>query len=214
MSIYKLTGVKANNVAIYQLAFKHKSKHGDHNERLEFLGDSVLDMVISEIIYKLFPKMSEGELSQLRAKLVSRTMLNRLGNELKLLNLLSCHNTPKIEGLKNIEGNALEALIGAIYLDRGYEECRIFIQYKLLNPLINWDELQKKIVDHKSAVFQYCQKNKLELQFQLIKENPLQDENRFHIALIINGEKQSEACGKSKKAAEQLASKRFMAKIV
>lgn len=210
-TIYQITGIQAKNIDLYRQAFRHKSKHKENNERLEFLGDSVLDAAISEIIYKEFPQMSEGELSKLRAKLVSRAMLNRLGNKLQLLDHLSFRDTRKVEGLRNTEGNTLEALVGAIYLDQSYEACRIFIQNKLLSPFIHWDELQKKVVDHKSSVFQYCQKNKLELRFELIKEDLLHDENRFHIALLIDGEKRTEAYGKSKKTAEQLASKKYLA---
>lgn len=210
-TIYQITGIQAKNIDLYRQAFRHKSKHKENNERLEFLGDSVLDAAISEVIYKEFPQMSEGELSKLRAKLVSRAMLNRLGNRLQLLKHLSFRDTRKVEGLRNTEGNTLEALVGAIYLDQGYEACRVFIQNKLLRPFICWDELQKKVVDHKSAVFQYCQKYKLELQFELIKEDLLRDDNRFQIALLIDGKKQTEAYGKSKKAAEQLASKKYLA---
>ena len=210
-TIYQITGIQANNIALYRQAFRHKSKHKENNERLEFLGDSVLDAAISEVIYKEFPQMSEGELSKLRAKLVSRAMLNRLGNRLQLLEHLSFRDTRKVEGLRNTEGNTLEALVGAIYLDQGYKACRVFIQNKLLRPFIRWDELQKKVVDHKSAVFQHCQKNKLELQFELIKEDLLREDNRFQIALLIDGKRQTEAYGKSKKAAEQLASKKYLA---
>lgn len=212
-TIYQITGVHADKIDLYYLAFKHKSKHKENNERLEFLGDSILDATISEIIYKQFPDMSEGDLSKLRSKLVSRAMLNRLGNNLNLLQHLSYRETHTSDGLRNTEGNALEALVGAIYLDKGYEACRVFIQNKLLKPFIDWDKLQKKVVDHKSSVFQYCQKNKLKVQFNLIKEDIQSDENRFHIALLVDGEKQAEAFGKSKKVAEQLASKRYLAKI-
>ncbi|MCB0510188.1 MAG: ribonuclease III, partial [Bacteroidetes bacterium] len=108
--------IEAKNLGLYRLAFQHKSKHKENNERLEFLGDSILDAVVSEIIYKHFPLKDEGELSKLRSKMVSRSMLNALANKLNLLEHLSYRESSSNSGIQNIEGNTLEALIGAIYL--------------------------------------------------------------------------------------------------
>ena len=202
-----------NNISLYRLAFKHKSKNQENNERLEFLGDSILDAVISEIIYKNFPNKNEGELSKLRSKMVSRNMLNQLANHLDLLSLLSYRETHTRQGLQNSEGNALEALIGAIYLDQGYRACSKFIEQKLIKPYINWEKLEKEVVDHKSLLYTYCQKESKLPQFKMLTENMEDESKRFHIALKIDGEKVAEGFGKNKKVAEQKAAKSFLKSI-
>lgn len=209
----ELTGVTPDNIDLYHLAFKHKSRNQINNERLEFLGDSILDAIVSEIIYNDFPKKDEGELSKLRSKLVSRKMLNDLGNKLNLLEFLSYRETHTQDGLQNSVGNALEALIGAIYLDKGYLACSRFIERKLIKPYINWDKLQSEVIDHKSSLFQYCQKHKKYLDFVLLKENRESDQNRFHIAVKVDNKQVADAFGKSKKVAEQKAAKLYLAQL-
>ena len=211
--IKKLTGLEAKNIQLYHLAFKHKSKNTENNERLEFLGDSILDSVISEIIYKHFPNKNEGELSKLRSKMVSRAMLNKLANKLGLLQYLSYRATHKSDGLQNSEGNALEALIGAIYLDQGYQACQRFINNKLIEPHIDWRKLEANVVDHKSLLYTYCQKENKLLQFVGIAEDISQTDERFHIALKIDGVQVAEAKGKNKKIAEQQAAKIYLEEL-
>jgi ribonuclease-3 len=210
VQMHKLTGIRAKNIALYKLAFKHKSKNQENNERLEFLGDSILDAIISEIIYNHFPNKDEGELSKLRSKMVSRNMLNTLGNNLNLLSIISYRETHTKDGLNNTVGNALEALIGAVYLDQGYPACQVFIEKKLVDPYIDWHQLEAKVTDHKSSLFRYCQKEKKHLQFVLLEENAIDDPKRFHIGLKIDYEQVADAFGKSKKIAEQCASKVFL----
>lgn len=194
IEIYKLTGLRTKNLNLYQLAFKHKSKNLENNERLEFLGDSVLEK-------------NEGELSKLRSKMVSRNMLNKLGNNLNLLSLISYRETQTQDGLDNTVGNALEALIGAIYLDQGYAACQLFIENKLVGPYIDWHKLEAQVVDHKSSLFRYCQKHKKLLTFVLLNENLEDDNKRFHIAVNVDHEQVADNYGKSKKIAEQKAAK-------
>lgn len=213
VTLYELTGVRAKNLNLYQLAFKHKSKNLENNERLEFLGDSVLDSVVSEIIYKHFPSKNEGDLSQLRSKLVSRNMLNYLASKLGLLQHLSYRATHTTDGLQNSEGNALEALIGAIYLDQGYVPCQKFIRVKLIEPHIDWQRLESSVVDHKSLLYTYCQKEHKILHFVKLAEDMKNIENRFHIGLKIDGTQVAEAIGKSKKIAEQKVAKIYLEEI-
>jgi ribonuclease-3 len=213
VAVYRLTGLEAKNLNLYQLAFKHKSKNLDNNERLEFLGDSILGAVVSEIIYKHFPFKNEGELSMLRSKLVSRSMLNYLANKLGLLQHLSYRATHTQDGLQNSEGNALEALIGAIYLDKGYSACQKFIRFKLIEPHIDWQRLESSVVDHKSLLYTYCQKENKQLRFLSLGEDVKNFDGRFHIALKIDGLQVAEAKGKSKKIAEQKVSKIYLEEL-
>lgn len=213
VAILELTGIKANNLKLYRLAFQHKSKNSDNNERLEFLGDSVLDVVISEIIYKHFPKKNEGELSKLRSKMVSRNMLNHLANKLGLLQYLSYRATHTQDGLQNSEGNALEALIGAIYLDQGFPACQKFIRTKLIEPHIDWQRLENNVVDYKSLLYTLCQKENKQLTFLGLAEDIKNLNDRFHLALQIDDVRVAEATGKSKKVVEQKVAKIYLEKI-
>lgn len=213
VQIHQLTGIKAKNISLYKLAFKHKSKNQSNNERLEFLGDSILDAIVSELIYSKFPNKDEGELSKLRSKIVSRSMLNSLGDQLQLLPFMSYRETHTQDGLQNTVGNALEALIGAIYLDRGFVVCQQFVEDKLLSPYVDWGKLETEIVDYKSYLFRYCQKHKKHLNFVMLAENLDDLSKRFHIAVEINHEQLADAFGKSKKMAEQEASKRYLEQI-
>jgi ribonuclease-3 len=137
-------------------------------------------------------------------------MLNTLGNNLNLLSIISYRETHTKDGLNNTVGNALEALIGAVYLDQGYPACQVFIEKKLVDPYIDWHQLEAKVTDHKSSLFRYCQKEKKHLQFVLLEENAIDDPKRFHIGLKIDYEQVADAFGKSKKIAEQCASKVFL----
>jgi ribonuclease-3 len=210
LQLENLLGQSPQNLPIYRLAFQHKSKNKESNERLEFLGDSILDAVISEIIYKHFPQKDEGELSQLRSKMVSRNMLNFLSNQLGLLQYLNYRPTHQGQGLQNIEGNTLEALIGAIYLDLGFENSKRFILNKLVNPYIDWKNIEGEIIDYKSLLYAYSQRQGLSLAFDTLQENFKDPNERFEIGLKINHELKAQAFGKSKKVAEQLVAKNYL----
>lgn len=205
--IEKITGFVPIKLSLYQLAFKHKSVDKKNNERLEFLGDTVLDAIISHEIYLRFSDKSEGDLSKLRAKAVSRNQLNAIGFSLKLVKLLK-YKIPTSSGTpSNLSGNTLEALVGAVYLDVGYDDCRIFVRNKLLKPYISWDKLDKEIIDFKSLMFNYAQKENLLLNFNVIEDTLGANHNRFEVSVALEGEELARGKGKTKKSAEQQASK-------
>lgn len=205
-------GFPPKNMVVYERAFMHKSESRNNNERLEFLGDSILDAVISDVIYKSFPLKDEGELSKLRAKVVSRNTLNMLGNKLNLLPHIKYKTGTKPDQNVNIEGNCLEALIGAVYIDLGYDSCKKFILQKLIHPYIDWKQMENMIIDYKSLLYNYAQKNNIELKFAVLDENLNDAENRFHVAVLLNNKLICDAFGKSKKHAEQRASKHAIEK--
>ena len=149
-SLYKILGFYPDNIHLYEQAFLHKSssvESGDgrwlNNERLEFLGDAVLDAVVADIVYKHFQNKREGFLTNTRSKIVQRETMNRVAVELGLDKMvvysakLSSHNN-------HMYGNALEALIGAIYLDQGYERCKQFMEEKILKNYIDLDKMSRK----------------------------------------------------------------------
>tara|TARA_B110000914_G_scaffold202029_1_gene194702 strand:+ start:181 stop:882 length:702 start_codon:yes stop_codon:yes gene_type:complete len=204
----QILGFYPRNLVFYKLAFQHKSKSKESNERLEFLGDTILDTVISKELYFRFPNKNEGELSKLRSKVVNRSFLNHIGKLLVLEKYLNFQLNSISIDKTNIRGNTLEALIGAIYLDGGIVLVEKFLQDKIFKNHINWNEIDQKVLDFKSKLIQYSQKYSVPLEYGLIREEQTNQKNtEFEIQVILDGNVLAKAKGSSKKKAEQLASK-------
>ncbi|MFB6343314.1 ribonuclease III [Saccharicrinis sp. FJH62] len=211
--IQELTGFKPNDPDIYDLAFIHKStsikqKNGRHanNERLEFLGDAILDAIVADIIYVNYPNRNEGFLTSARAKLVSRNTLNSLAEDLGLEKLVkTTSNNPNT----NIPGNTLEALIGAIYLDQGYNNCKNFVETRLYKKLDEMKNMVRKDSNYKSLLLEWSQKNRKEITFSLVKE-VINKHNvpTFYTQVLINDELYADGTGTSKKESHQDAAKK------
>jgi len=197
------------------MAFRHLSaaekiqftSMKNSNERLEYLGDAVLDMVIAEIVYKKFPFKGEGFLTEVRSKIVSRKQLSSIALKIGLPSFIEVENvlTRNRHVMSTLAGNALEALVGAIYLDRGYKKTTGFIYKKLLKPHIDLDEIENLHINYKSLVNQWVQKNKKNLEFVVLVEKSASKNGKFKIALDIDGERISTAENYSKKNAEKTA---------
>lgn len=181
-----------------------------NNERLEFLGDAVLDAIVGDIVYNHFQGKREGFLTNTRSKIVQRDTLNRLAHEIGICQLIksnkhtSSHNS-------YMEGNAFEALVGAIYLDRGYDACMRFMRQRILSRLINIDKVAYKEVNFKSKLIEWCQKNKVKIDFRLLDEK--KDENSspmFKYQVVVEGLDGGVGEGYSKKESQQLASKKTL----
>lgn len=205
---------------LYEIAFIHKSasttlKDGQviNNERLEYLGDAILDAVISDYLYTRFPDKNEGFLTQLRAKLVKRKMLNKLADNLGIATLLVCR-TNADQSKINLLGNAFEALIGAIYLDKGYVRTNRYVIKKVLNKYVELDKLSKKESDFKSRIIEWAQKNKQEISF-ISRENTMEGSGVIHytVELLMEGKEMGTGSGHSKKEAEQKAAEQALSKI-
>ena len=174
-SLYKMLGFCPENVHLYELAFLHKSSSVEsnngkwlNNERMEFLGDAVLDAVVADILYKHFQYGREGFLTNTRSKIVQRESLNRIAKEIGLVEKVVC--SAKINSHNNyMYGNAFEALIGAIYLDKGYNVCYDFVNNKIIKEHVNLEKIARKEVNFKSSLIEWSQKNKLEIVFDLIE---------------------------------------------
>src|SRR5574344_3135988 len=171
LSLYNILGFLPNDISFYKVALMHKSlshrnmKRGQkpvNNERLEFLGDAILDAIVGDIVYRHFPGKREGFLTNRRSKLVQRDTLNKLEQEMGINRLIlssgHCNSHNNYMG-----GNAFEALVGAIYLDRGYDMCMRFMQKRILSQLINIDKVAYKEVNFKSKLIEWSQKNKVRL---------------------------------------------------
>ena len=213
-SLYGILGFYPRNIEYYKQALMHKSirKRNDkgkplNNERLEFLGDAILDAAVGYIVYRHYEGKREGFLTNTRSKLVSRDTLGKLAVEMGLGNLLlsASHSTSHNS---YVEGNAFEALVGAIYLDRGYEACLAFFEKQVLGKYIDIDKVAFKEVNFKSKLLEWSQKNRVRLEFKMLKQKT--DENGspiFSFQVMLEGVEGEKGSGYSKKEAQQQASK-------
>ena len=186
--------------------FKNKKGKPVNNERLEFLGDAILDAIVGDIVYKHFPGKREGFLTNTRSKLVQRETLNKIAQEIGLSRLIYSSGR-NFSHNSYMAGNAFEALIGALYLDRGYNLCMRFMQKKILTKMVNIDTVAYKEVNFKSRLIEWAQKNKMNIAFNLLEQKKDEEGNPvFKYCVVIEGIKCNSASGFSKKESQQLAS--------
>ena len=210
----KLLKFSPKNIQKYKKAFTHRSvqqldaKGNPINyERLEFLGDSILGSVIASYLYKKVPEGSEGYLTQMRSKIVSREHLNELGKDLNLIRFVKS-NVDKANVGDNIHGNIFEALIGAIYLDKGYNTCQKFIYKKVIVPYVDIEKLEGKITSYKGLIIEWCQKQKKNYTFDTYEDTGNDAVRHFSVRISIDGQQVAKGRATSKKKAEEQASKR------
>ncbi|MFS4415561.1 ribonuclease III [Maribacter sp. 2307ULW6-5] len=214
LGIKKILGFKPKNIQFYKKAFLHRSmnaKDADGNamnyERLEFLGDSMLGTIISKHLYTAVPHGDEGYLTKMRSKIVSRKHLNQLGKDLELVKYLKSR-IPQSHFGENIHGNVFEALVGAIYLDRGYNYCEKFITQRVVEPYVDIEQLEGKVISYKSLMIEWCQKKKKTFTYTVYEDTGNDENKHFAVKLSINGDVVAKARETSKKKAEEKASKR------
>jgi ribonuclease-3 len=211
--VAEILGFIPRNWALYETAFLHRSASitapngaSINNERLEFLGDAILDAIVADYLFTIYPYKDEGFLSKMRSKIVKRNQLNMLAFELGIDQLI-VSTAFNANGGKYVCGNALEALIGALYLDKGYKRTRSFIVNKLLNNFINLKELEIVESDFKSRIIEWAQKQHNSILFDCKEQQPLEDPTHpiFLAQVIIDGQVVGQGEGFSKKEAEQHA---------
>ncbi len=206
--IYRVTGLIPQSVQLYVVAMQHSSASGkltENNERLELLGDSVIDLVIADHLFQHFPYKPEGFLTEMRAKLVSRGMLNDIAIRMGLKDLIIRKASEADFHKSSIAGNALEALVGAIYLDLGFAAARKFVLRRMVQPYIDLDDLVRTTVNFKSKLLEWCQKRQKKLHFKLLSEHREKNKWVYTMAAIVDGEKVGRGSESSKKRAEQMA---------
>lgn len=219
LSLYNMLGFYPDNIELYEQAFIHRSiavtQDGkrSNNERLEFLGDAVLDAIIADIVYKYFPNKKEGFLTNTRSKIVQRDSLNQIALELgidKKVTSLPYATTHH----KYMYGNALEALIGAIYLDQGYRCCCQFVEKRIIHKYVSLDKLASREVNFKSRLLEWGQKTKLHIEFDLIETFTDEEGNPvFQTSISLEGTPLGIGIGGTKKESQQLAAKNVIRKI-
>ena len=215
-------GFKPKNLELYHLAFLHKSMSKSlnngmkiNNERLEYLGDTVLSTVVADFLFKKFPYQGEGFLTVMRAKIVSRDSLNKLAKKIGLNELISYNRGKKNSMFKSINGNTFEALVGAMYIERGYDFTAKVLINRLIVPNIDIDELTKVDFNYKSKIIDWGQHNRKKVSFELVKVfNECGYRRQYEARVVIDGEPCESAIDFSIKAAEQLAAEKTYKKIV
>lgn len=212
-----ILGFVPGNLNLYRMAFRHRSvavilKNGtkNSNERLEFLGDAVLGSVIADELFKLYPYKSEGFLTEMRSKIVSRANLNQLARKLGLDELIEYDsrivNFPNKQS--SLLGDAFEALVGAVYLDKGYNFTRNFLINRILKPHVDILELEKTEANFKSKLIEWCQRNGKDVHFELIENAEGESSKLFTVSVVIDGENQGIGRDYNKKNAEKLAAEK------
>ncbi len=217
--IKTIVGFKPGDISIYEMAFTHRSTNIKNSkgeilnyERLEFLGDAMLGAVIAAHLFKKVPSGNEGYLTKMRSKVVSREHLNELGRDLDLIRFIRSSIPLESFGL-NIHGNIFEALVGAIYLDKGFKTCEKFIQKRVIKPYVDIEKLEGKITSYKSLLIEWCQKNKKKFDFIVYDDTGNDTVKHFAVKLKIEDTIAAKARATSKKKAEERASKRAYYKL-
>lgn len=219
-SLHAILGFYPHDIEQYKLALLHKSvahrnKLGKRvsNERLEFLGDAVLDCAVGDIVYRHFPGKREGFLTNTRSKLVQRDTLNRLADRMGISDML-LSSGQSLSHNSYLGGNAFEALVGALYLDRGYNACMRFLTKQILGEIINIDKVAYREVNFKSKLIEWTQKNRVKLEFCLKSQEKGQNGSpEFEYLVMLEGVTSGEGKGYSKKEAQQIASKATLIKL-
>ena len=203
-------GYKLDDITYFNQAITHKSLLNQtadlSNERLEFLGDAVLDAVIAEYLFHRFPNEDEGYLTKIKSKVVSRKTLSEIGEQMELRTIIR-YNKQRTINLATIEGNAFEALMGAIYLDGGYGAVKKSIENHIFRKYLDLNRVLEEEIDFKSKLFIWTQKKRLKLEFIVLKEENLGSNWSYTIGVLINETDYGRGFGSSKKMAEQAAAK-------
>lgn len=218
-SLHEILGFYPGDIEIYKTALMHRSvvfrnPRGINNERLEFLGDAVLGSIVADIVYKHFPNKREGFLTEARSKIVKRESLGKIAEDMGLIRLIRNANHNQNHN-SYMGGNAMEALIGAVYLDKGYRHCMKFIQKRIIDNLLNIDKVAYKEVNFKSKLIEWTQKSRVKLEYKLVSAEKEGNGSSpvFVYDISLEGILAGTGRGYTKREAQQLASKQAYNKI-
>lgn len=209
--IHKRFGYKYKNEELFIRALTHSSyQHIDKecktNERLEFLGDAILDAIVAEFLFTKFPGENEGYLTKVKSKIVNRKLLSKIGEQMQLRKFIR-YNEARAINLNTLEGNAFEAIIGAIYLDSDFKKTALIINEYVIPKYVNFGQILEEEIDFKSKLFIWCQKRKLDIEFLVISETHENGQWNYTVKTMINNTEYGIGNGSSKKSAEQDAAR-------
>ncbi len=209
-----LIGFIPVHLSLFKLAFYHKSTFTSrdyavaNNERLEFLGDAVLSTIVGEYLFKKYPNSDEGFLTKMRSKIVKRNSLDEIADKMGLDLFLANYNQTRLS--KSMLGNALEALVGAVYIEVGYEKTKTYVIRRILRKYLNIHDLESYDDNYKSQLLEWCQKNGHSIEYKVVAKYKSEKRDKFKVAVFVDGKKYGTADDFNKKSAEQLASERAM----
>jgi len=212
-------GFVPKNISLFKLAFFHKSMNSgngtktdfSNNERLEYLGDAILSTIVAEYLFKKYPSQNEGFLTKMRSKIVKRKTLNQVAASMGLDMILSEYSQGILS--QSMLGNALEALVGAIYIECGYPRTRDYVIENILMQHLDVHELETVDDNYKSLLLEWAQKHGKEVEYKLIAKSKLNKRDRFKVGVVINGKQEAAAEDFNKKSAEQTASSLVLTKL-
>lgn len=210
MQLEHLLGFTPKYVEYYKLAFMHRSKPEeatDSNERLEFLGDAILGAIVAEYLFKKYPYQPEGFLTELRSRIVRRETMNNVALRMGLNKLVQYNQNDRGLSRSHIFGNALEALIGAVYLDQGFTKTRKFILNQIIRIYIDLDTMESTDTNYKNQLLSWAQRNGKQLVFDTISETNEGTRKLFTVGIVLDGEIMATGTGYNKKDAGQVAAK-------
>jgi ribonuclease-3 len=215
-TIRQILGIRPLNINLYRLATKHSSIAKENiggikesNERLEYLGDAILSSVVADYLFKRFPYKEEGFLTEIRSRIVSRDSLNILGKKIGLEQIIAYYDSGRhVQGYKSLLGDTLEALIGAVYLDKGYVRCKKFILNKLLFPYLDIDDIINNNPNFKSRIIEWAHRNNKSIRFMILDVVENRHYKEFIAQVTIDDKAVGKGSGYSKKSAEQEAAAR------
>lgn len=209
-----LLGFYPNNLSVYKLAFSHRSSAGEHpsglklsNERLEYLGDAILGAVVAELLFKKFPFKEEGFLTEMRSKIVNRENLNKLALKLGIDHYMMDSIDPSAKN-RSVYGDAFEALIGAVYIDKGYEVSRKLILHRFIKNHIDVEELEMLEKNFKSKLINWGQRERKNVEFEFLEEIDNGGKRLLRVRVLVDQEEFARGEDYSKKRAEQIAAQK------
>ena len=209
-SVANIIGFTPRNLQIFKQAFSHKSAVEPKfhtvtsNERLEYLGDSILSTIVAEYLFKKYPNSDEGFLTKMRSKIVKRKTLNRIADDMGIDVVLQENNDTRLS--ESMKGNCLEALVGAIYLEKGFDTTKRIVIARILRRHLNIHDLEDKDDNYKSQLLEFCQKNGSEIDYRVMERFKMENRDRFKIAVFVDGKEIATGEDFNKKSAEQTAS--------
>jgi ribonuclease III len=219
-AITAVTGCVPDNLQLYKLALTHTSftrlsvspAGGRHetNERLEFLGDAILGSIVAEYLFNKFPYKDEGFLTDIRSRIVNRESLNHIAMRIGLNTLVKIDLSSHAARHKYINGNALEALVGAVYLDKGYQATRSFVIRKLVNPHFDLHTLVNTTINFKSKLIEWAQSQNRVVRFELVRQKSSGNTTEFTVEVLVDDQPLATGAGLSKKKAEQSAAEKTL----
>ncbi|MBK8888211.1 MAG: ribonuclease III [Saprospiraceae bacterium] len=217
MRLRPILGFTPARLNLFKTAFYHKSMTNETpgkatNERLEYLGDAILSTIVAEYLFKKYPNKDEGFLTKMRSKIVKRQTLNEIADNMGLDVILAEYSMGKMSN--SMLGNALEALVGAIYIEFGYEKTKTYVIKNILMKYLNINDLETRDDNHKSKLLEWCQKNGKDINFATLSKFKLDKRDCFKVAIVIDGVEISTAEDFNKKSAEQTAANRAIEKLM